>query len=300
MNTYVETDSFDKIIEIINDEISENKKHLNFTSYFELPKSSLVINNSESENIAKKWMSFQRPDDLVFNHGEYITEDGFEHIINEIKAKPGSNRAIYSLLNHNDICNKGDHPIPSFLLFQVTVKDNILYATSYFRALEVGNFLKINIQEIKFNLIKIIKDCSLDPSKIRVTIHAFNAYKNIEQKIPQRFKIDRINDAVLFQNVCLKDNHAELVRLIIEKQGSDTYISTHWVQKILDTLNYNKKMIEESKLKDNIPSLKLKFESLLSTYNDLIALRKRVSHSTEIDDLNQQANDLITDISGMI
>ena len=42
------------------------------------------------------------------------------------------------------------------LLFQVTVEDNILYATTYFRALEIAKFLKINVQEIKLNLLKII------------------------------------------------------------------------------------------------------------------------------------------------
>ena len=71
-----------------------------------------------------------------------------------------------------------DHPIPSFLLFQVTVEDNILYATTYFRALEIAKFLKINVQEIKLNLLKIIQECNLRHiTKVRVTIHAFNAYK---------------------------------------------------------------------------------------------------------------------------
>lgn len=301
MNTYVEIDSFETIVDLINDEISDNKKHLNFTSYFELPKSSLIIKGSESENLAKKWMSFERPDDLVFNHGEYIKKNGFDHIINEIKEKPGSNRAIYSLLNYSDICDKGDHPIPSFLLFQITIQDNILYATSYFRALEVANFLKINVQEIKLNLIKIVEDCRLDHIlKIRITIHAFNAYKKSEQKIPQRLEIDRLNDAILFKLVCLKDKHAELVRLIMEKQGTDTYISTHWVQKVHDMLIHNPDMIDSSKLKDNISSLIKKFSYLLVTYKELISLRKRVSHSSEIDNLNERANDLITDITGMI
>ena len=38
-----------------------------------------------------------------------------------------------------------------------TIEEGILYATSYFRALEVANFFKINAQEIKLNLLKIIE-----------------------------------------------------------------------------------------------------------------------------------------------
>ncbi|NUF24406.1 hypothetical protein HUN23_16730, partial [Acinetobacter oleivorans] len=193
MNTYKDVNSFEEIDTSINEEILDDKKHLNFTRYFELPKSSVCENGSKTEQKAKAWLAFKKPADLLFNHGEFITQDGFEHIINEIKEKPDSNRALYSLLNYQKICDQGDHPIPSFLLFQVTIEDNILYATSYFRALEVANFLKINLQEIKLNLLEIVQKCNLvHISKVRITIHAFNAYKNEDQNIPQIFEIDRI------------------------------------------------------------------------------------------------------------
>lgn len=246
-------------------------------------------------------MAFKKPDDLLFNHGEFITQEGFEHIINEIKQKPGSNRALYSLLSYNNICGQGDHPIPSFLLFQVTVEDNILYATTYFRALEIAKFLKINVQEIKLNLLKIIQECNLRHiTKVRVTIHAFNAYKKEDQNIPRIFEIDRMRPSQLSRLLYKESEHANLARLIMEKKGVDTYISTAWVETIIDELTVNSDMIEQSNLKNNIKNLKRKFEALLEAYRTLIQLRKKASHSSEIDQYNQRANDLILDIIGKL
>ncbi|MDO7244970.1 hypothetical protein Q5M44_10560 [Acinetobacter pittii] len=300
-NDYKEIASFEDIDQSINTELTVDRKYLNFTRYFELPKSSVIENGSSTELLAKSWMSFEKPEDLLFNHGEYITEEGFEHIINELKYKPDSNRALYSLLNYQKICNQGDHPIPSFLLFQVTVEESILYATVYFRAIEVANFLKVNLQEIKLNLLKIIQNSHLNYiSKIRLTIHAFNAYKKFDQKLPIIFEIDRLKPAKLSRLLYKSDNHPELIRLIMEKRGAETYISTNWVRIILDELTENSDFIEISKLKDNVENLKHKFEGLLEAYLRLTELRKRVSHSTEIDHNNQEVNDFIDDIVGAI
>ena len=82
----------------------------------------------------------------------------------------------------------------------------------------------------------------------------------------------------------------------MEKRGAETYISTDWVLIILDELTENSDVIEISKLKDNAENLKRKFEGLLEVYLNLSELRKRVSHSAEIDQNNQKANDFIDDI----
>lgn len=296
-NDYKEVTSFEEIVQSINTEIVDDKKHLNFTRYFELPRSSLVQSDSKTENTAKQWMAFEKPEDLLFNHGEYIKKEGFEHIITELTTKPSSNRALYSLLNYQDICGQGDHPIPSFLLFQVTIEEGILYATSYFRALEVANFFKINAQEIKLNLLKIIENCPFDHvSKVRVTIHAFNAYKKVDQKIPKIFEIDRVNNTLLSRYVYKSTEHANLIRLIMEKEGADTYISTAWVRQIIDILTHNSDLIDNSTLKNNISNLLHKFKALLGCYEKLIELRKRASHSEEINTRNEEANNLIDDI----
>ena len=88
--------------------------------------------------------------ELHINHGSYIG-DGLEHIIDELKNKPSSNRALFSLISQKDISKSGDNPIPSFMIFQTCIDDNILYCSVYFRALEVSTFLRINTEEFVLN-----------------------------------------------------------------------------------------------------------------------------------------------------
>ena len=82
----------------------------------------------------------------------------------------------------------------------------------------------------------------------------------------------------------------------MEKKGADTYISTVWVEQIIDIITYNIDLIDNSTLKDNAPNLLHKFKALLKNYTKLIELRKRASHSEEINSYNEEANNLIDDI----
>jgi thymidylate synthase len=99
-------------------------------------------------SLAKDYQNPVKPPSLYINHGEYITSDGIVHIINELKLKQTSNRALLSLINQEDIIGSGDNPIPSFMVLQFSLEGEELYVTTYFRALEVANFLNVNLEEI--------------------------------------------------------------------------------------------------------------------------------------------------------
>lgn len=298
---YKEVSSFEEIKNAIDLEIINGKKNLNFIKGFEFNKSILFTDGGEDERIAEEWICFEKPKNLIFNHGQYITEAGFNHIIQEINAKPNSNRALYSLLNYNEICNKGDHPIPSFLIFQVTIEDNILYATAYFRALEIENFLPVNLQEIKLNLQKIFSECNLNyVNTINLALYVFNAYKNPSQKIPCILGIDQLDSMDIMAMIADADKHATLSLLIREKIGIETYISTGWVEAFIKVLSTHSSMIPLSKIKDNQMPLKQKLQTLLDIYIKLREVRAKDSHSTNIDQLYVRANDLIQEILGLI
>ncbi|MDC4578946.1 hypothetical protein NQ820_04780 [Acinetobacter baumannii] len=298
---YKEVSSFEEIKESVDSEIINGRKNLNFIKGFEFNKSILSIDGGEDERIAKEWMSFEKPENLIFNHGQYITEAGFNHIIEEINGKPNSNRALYSLLNYDEICNKGDHPIPSFLVFQVTIEGNILYATAFFRALEIEIFLPVNLQEIKLNLQKIFSKCNLNyVNTIKFALYAFNAYKKPSQKIPSILGIDQLDPIDLMGMVIDENAHAQLRFLISEKIGIETYVSTEWVETFIKILTKQFLKIPQSNIKDNIKPLSQKLESLLGLYNRLREFRAKNSHSEEIDQLYIQANDLIEEILGLI
>ena len=123
---------------------------------------------------AAQWRQKTPAPDMYFSHGQYY-QDGIQHIIEELKRKRTSNRALYSLLAQRDIAGKGDDPIPSFLTFQCSIEGDVLYCTASFRALEVGTFLKVNLEEIRQNLVDI---CEAFPElqTVRLHIFSFHAY----------------------------------------------------------------------------------------------------------------------------
>lgn len=123
---------------------------------------------------AAQWRQRTPAPDMYFSHGQYY-EDGIHHIIDELKRKRTSNRALYSLLAQRDITGKGDDPIPSFLTFQCSIEGDVLYCTASFRALEVGTFLKVNLEEIRQNLVDICKEFP-ELQTVRLHIFAFHAY----------------------------------------------------------------------------------------------------------------------------
>lgn len=298
---YKRVNSFENIKTDINAEVIEGRKNFNFIKGFEFQTDLLRSDGGQDEVIARQWMAFEKPDDLIFNHGEYITEQGFYHIIQELNSKRDSNRALYSLLDYNKICKKGDDPIPSFLIFQVTIENNILYVACYFRALEVVNFLPINLQEIKLNLYKIHTECNLTyVNTIRLAVYAFNAYKKADQKIPSILKIDRLDSMDLMEMICDISKHADLIRMIREKRGVETYISLGWVESFIKILSKHSTLIQESNIKNNLEPLRLKLEALLEIYKNLRILREKHSHATRIDDENIKANNIIDEILGLV
>ena len=94
------------------------------------------------------------------------------------------------MLAQKDISKSGDDPIPSFLTFQCSIEKEVLYCTATFRALEVSHFLRINLEEIRQNLVDI---CTKLPAieKVHLHIFAFHAYvSSVPAAALRRPKID--------------------------------------------------------------------------------------------------------------
>lgn len=72
--------------------------------------------------LAEMWQQTKCPDELYFNHGEYFVIDGksgIKNIINHLKNKKTSSRAILSTTNSSELLTKSDSEyIPSFMTIQ--------------------------------------------------------------------------------------------------------------------------------------------------------------------------------------
>lgn len=226
---------------------------------------------------ARLWQNKNRPSELLFSHGEYIHRfgDGHAYILDELNNKIDSNRAVFSLLNMNDILNSGDGPIPSFLILQFGFKEEsrkTLCVTAYFRALEIQSFLPINIAEICEN-VKLLTNRFPTIEKFSICIHAFRAHV-----------IDGFN--------CLKQapvdalSPAEIAHAVERRQVNSII---NW---LTSKLCYQESIIETKGLKNLLNSMVLSkdfygpcitaLESALKTMEKLEQARKHSSHSNQI------------------
>lgn len=178
-----------------------------------------LVNTSirDVESLAKDFQESECPETLYMNHGEYINKktDGIQNVINELK-KEKSNRSLISLINQEDIIDSKDNPIPSFIILQCSIEDGIkLYVTTYFRALEVATFLRVNTEEIRL-IVKRILNSYLAVKEIYLNIIAFRAYNKPERISLIKPKIDLFGESEILKHL-MKDRFDELIPLLDEK-----------------------------------------------------------------------------------
>jgi len=230
-----------------------------------------IINVSEE---AAQWRESKPAEDMYFSHGQYYG-DGIKHIIRELKNKPTSNRALYSLLAQSDISKSGDTPIPSFLTFQCSIESNTLYCTASFRALEVDTFLKINLEEIRQNLMEI---CHAFPSlkNIKLHIFAFHAYARAGVVAAlRRPKINVMSDAELLRQM-QRGEMPTLDALLGELEKSTTAVSSEGLKSLLKIMQ-----MTDAALHSDFESIRgllvPQLEHAINTCHDLAAFREGAS-----------------------
>lgn len=252
-------DAHAAMVATVNDKAE--KEVFNWHSNLDIPTADLqkvrMVDVSEE---AAQWRSADPAEDMYFTHREYYG-DGLTNIIAELKRKSTSNRALYSLLAQKDINDSGDHPIPSFLTFQCTIEKEVLYCTASFRALEVSHFLKVNLEEIRLNLVDI---CNAFPAleKVRLHIFAFHAYSRPAAVAAlRRPKIEVVPEGRLLRLMQLGDVR-ELDGLLAGLAASTTVVSPRSLKALLGNLQMpdgglhpdilSRRRLLESQLKDAI------------------------------------------------
>lgn len=205
--------------------------------------------NISYRDLAAEWQKAECPTILYFSHGQYCynkekQKEGIEYIIEALKEKKTSSRAILSTINISNIMEAGDLFLPSLIAVQFgfdVEKPDTLFATMSLRALEASRFLKINVCEILYMASKIKQEISF--THINITINAFRVQivENFSCFIKAEIDMmatDEQKALTLHEWVC-NHNYAELIRLFEEKQNNmDTVIVTDGVQKILTSMKW--------------------------------------------------------------
>jgi hypothetical protein len=281
-HNYGKIDDFEDLIsKAITDAKTAGKAH-NFLIQAQFDR-ELVFSDqlSSCATIASQWQLIDVPENLYFTHGHYIQTGGIAHIIEELKAKPTSNRALYSLISQKHIINSLDKPIPSFMILQCAIENDVLYCSAHFRALEVSEFLKINIAEIKLVLSHILKEFT-DIKEVTMAVSSFTAYVTEGFSVLQRPKIDFMPPEEI--PALIIETPEKIGSLLEEKSRPSSVIETKSLlalRRVIETKAYIN-TVNESLNRTRIISL---LEDAIQKGTDLADLRRRHSKHDEVDKL---------------
>jgi hypothetical protein len=292
-------EDFEDILTKAKQKIDSSKEGYSLNFSLKVSFSISLVQNPQlidSSELAKDFQNPERPDTLYMNHGEYIKPEGILNVIHNLMNKHNGNRAIISLINQDKILGSGDEPIPSFMILQFCIEDNILYVTTYFRALEVESFLRINVEEIRLIINQIYQ--SIRTIKfVCLNIFSFRAYSCKDINPLKKPEIE-LMDSILILKL-MEKKPQELIRLLKEKLKPSTVVKNESLQIIYD-------IIIDDRKNDSINScfktsyIKTILKSCLEHSTALINLRKTASHDTQIDDLSSKyissLNELISEI----
>jgi len=178
-----------------------NPEKFNLVLEYELPFSAIGDAFVQGyEERALLWIKDSAPSTQHFSHGQYFKgEAGIQYVLDELQKKPTSRRALLSLICMDDLLGKHpertsaveDAPLPAFLILQFAISNNVLYATAYFRALEVAEFLPINLAEIAIHCRRI-RNQTQNLELLRLTVVAFRAYSSPGFRCLQKASIDAV------------------------------------------------------------------------------------------------------------
>ncbi|WP_102264780.1 thymidylate synthase family protein [Mesobacillus jeotgali] len=285
MNQYNKVNSFGEILTIAEEIVKESETNylLNFNLKVEFDVSIIrEVQLAYALKDAEDWQNTSRPTNLHINHGEYIGEKGIIHIVNELKNKKDSNRAVISLISQKHIINSGDTPIPSFMSLQFGLENNDLYVTTYFRALEIYNFLPINLEEIRLIINQLNQEIA-GIDKVKLNLIAFRAYANPDQTTLSRFEVDILPSSKIL--LYMQTNPEKIISILKDKLKESTVTEKKGFVNILEIINDQEFDSQINKCFKQ-PLVIQNFRECIKKTDELTLLRSKTSHNPYIKELN--------------
>jgi hypothetical protein len=257
----------------------ESNSIYHFHIEFKLSVSDLVGNTHDLYDVqrqAKDWSNDSPSHSLYFNHGQYINES-FPALVEELKEKSSTNRAVLSLAGEGANIPLDDNPFPSFLLMQFNIDDatQSLYVTAYFRAIELNNFLRINLAELKIYAERIISSL---PRIETVQFAIFSAHAYFAENFSCLYKPELYTLRPLKLFDLMGSNIGDFTKLLEEVKNSRTVIE-------LDQFENMKDYIDKARPEDVF--IQRVSSELLECARKLAECRKKNSHGVKVEKLHQ-------------
>lgn len=272
-----------------------NNLHVSIKTNYDKFIEDMERNFKQELKIAEQWQNSNIPDTLYYNHGQYIHKNGrngIEYIIEQLKEKATSSRALIPLISIDDVIDSGDDFLPSLDIIQVGFEDdakNNIYITIYLRALEVGQFLKINLSEI-YLILKQIKAKIGSVNQVVITINAFRSQYKEKFSCFKKALIDKYTEAKI-TSLFYSDNIEELIQLLDEKKElQETVVHKEGIQNLYEAAKvYLEGRDDKSNLLSNI-------EKLIDYLKKMEETVKKTSRYRETESLQGEINKQIDQV----
>jgi hypothetical protein len=236
------------------------------------------------EKKALEWQTDPPPPNLPFSHGQYFHgEKGIKYVIEELRAKSNSRRALLSLANMDDFIGSGDRAIPSFMIAQFAIESDVLYVTEYFRAIEVGRFLPINITEAAL-LVKRIVEALRRPLLVRLLMLAFQAHLTPSFHCLEKAAVDMVPGGKIGV-VIAQNNRAQLIEWLEGKKVFESEIDTRGLEEILAAV--------KSCGEEYSAAFTSKLEQLLNALSEIKTMRSSSSLESSIESCRTEYLELV-------
>lgn len=289
--TYKHINKFSEIVDFAREAVCASEYELNFNIGVEFDVS--LLEGAEFLDVEEDAYDFQkcpRPEHLYMNHGEYIKENGIAYIVSELNRKSNGNRALFSLISQDHIIDSGDKAIPSFMVFQSSLEKNALYATVYFRALEISHFFRINIEEIRIILKSIVNKITPSPECIRLNVIAFRAYIQPHINPLKRADMDMVKATAWYY--ILTKEPKKLISLLDSKKKFSTVIEYKCFEDILEIVSNTTYKIELDSCLTTPKFIKI-IEQIIEKSKEIEERRNMESHSKDLEKLQKDLVSLI-------
>jgi hypothetical protein len=102
---------------------------------------------------------------------------------------------------------ENDKSIPSFMILQAGFSPDTrtIEVTTYFRAMEVHNFLPINMAEACLTVKQLLLSLSQEIGHFSLTIHAFNAYSDPDFSCLEKISMDYLENMKVMIELAFPD-----------------------------------------------------------------------------------------------
>jgi len=274
---------------VVQDAIAEcnASPQFNLVLAYELPidvlKSQFVAAHRAQ---AEKWLSDPPPRDLFFSHAQfYRGKHGTDYVLGELERRKMGRRAILAMIDMDTILDSANRSVPAFSLLQFAIDGNVVYATAYFRALEVGVFLPSNLTEIAIHCEAIHRRFA-SITTIRLFVLAFRGYCEPDFHCLEKLPIDAQPPGII--GVAVADHQYEKLRTwLSDKRRVESVVQMQGIEEMLTAV--------KAAAKPYPRDFQLGLERAVASLRAFSELRYQLNEGSQVDEARERFDIDLTD-----